>query len=88
MATISEAGMTDMDQLRAEYDAALMSQALERIRQLETLNKTLAAEIDRQRPVVEAAVNAVMKDRPVPLSVIDAVMDYRLASEAAKEQGR
>lgn len=48
-----------------------------RIAALERINATLAAEIDRMRPVVDAAVEAVMKDRPVPLSLISVVMDYR-----------
>lgn len=47
-----------------------------RIAALEKLNAKLAAEIDRQRPVVQAAVTAVRADRTLPLSIIVAVNDY------------
>lgn len=49
----------------------------ERIRQLEELNKVLAAEVDRMRPVVEAAVKAVELNGLMPWSLIDAVTTYQ-----------
>lgn len=41
-----------------------LDSANERIRQLEQLNATLAAEIDRMRPVVEAAVGVANDTLP------------------------
>lgn len=52
--------MRQVDLRRRELinDAAVtLEQANERIRQLERLNKQLAAEIDKQRPIVDAAFN-------------------------------
>lgn len=45
--------------------------------------KALEAEIDKMRPVVEAAVNAVDRNHTVPLSLIDAVYDYKIAKRNA-----
>lgn len=54
-----------------------------RIHALERINATLAAEIDRMAPVVEAAINAVDNNKTVPLSVIDAVYKYKIAKKTA-----
>lgn len=43
----------------------------------------LVAEIDRMRPVVDATVEAVDMNRAMPLSVIDAVYDYKIAKRAS-----
>lgn len=51
-----------------------------RIEQLEKLNATLSAEVDRQRVVVEATVSAVHADRTLPLSIIDAVITYEAST--------
>lgn len=45
-----------MGDVHAERLASELGKADERIRQLEQLNATLSAEIDRSRPIVDAAV--------------------------------
>lgn len=84
--------MRQVDLRRRELinDAAVtLEQANERIRQLEHLNATLAAEIDLQRPVI-TAVHGYREsdqygwDNRVTLQV---VRDAYRAYEAAKEGG-
>lgn len=79
--SVSAMKATDLKEV-AEHDA--------RIRQLEQLNATLAAEIDRMRPVVEAAYqwHSLSKYRPEHYldheqDLANAIVTY----EAAKEQG-
>lgn len=69
----------------------LYNDAVERIRQLERLNATLAAEIDRMRPVIDR-VNYVVLSGAAPARLIElseAFATYKAGGiyEAAKEQG-
>lgn len=63
------------------YGEALYNRALSRIRQLEKQCEVLAAEVDRMRPVVEAAETycAFLDDNKIdPLS--DAVDEYQASN--------
>ena len=86
-------GMIDIDvrQLEAERNRIALSRANERINQLERQSVTLSAEINLQRPVVEAAQGLVHLDvlfHAGELSKVSLRLDNAVrAYEAAKEQG-